>query len=192
MEIGYNSDGSTTPPSMKFVFLLAFLLGLVLGVVSMIQGIDRHQRHRRWISYINLPTVGGFAVGFGVAGYLLLRYTSLALVPLIVIALAVGLAAAGGIVGLIAGWAVPSAARDVPDERYTLQGHFGRVTQAIPSAGSGEIAYEHEGVRHVVPARSLDGQAIPSNAEIVIERVEEGVAYVELWSTIARQLELPT
>lgn len=177
---------------MRFVFLIALIIGLVLGVVSMIVGIDRHQRGHRWISFINLPTVGSFAIGLGVCGYLLTRYSALGIALIIVIALAVGLAAAGGTVALIAGWAVPSAARDVPDERYALQGHFGRVTQAIPSAGSGEITYEHDGVRHTAPARSIDGQAIASNAEIVIERVEEGVAYVELWSTIARQLELPT
>lgn len=177
---------------MKFVFLVAFLAGLVLGVISMIAGIDRHQKRRRWTSYINLPIVGSFAVGFGVVGYLLVRYTTLATAPVLVIAIAVGLAAAGGMVGLIAGWAVPSAAREVTDERYVLQGHFGRVTRAIPADGEGEISYEHDGAHHAVAARSLDGQAIAVSAEIVIERVEHAVAYVELWSTIERQLELPT
>lgn len=177
---------------MHIVFLFALLLGLVLGVVSMIVGIDRHQKRRRWISYINLPTIASFAVGVGVPGYLLLRYSALGTTAIVAIALGVGLAATAAMVGIIAGWAVPSAAREVPDERYVLQGHFGRVTQQIPADGSGEITYEHDGVHHVVAARSLAGQAIARNAEIVIERVEEGIAYVELWSTIERQLELPT
>jgi hypothetical protein len=177
---------------MTFVFLFAFLAGLVLGVISMIAGIDRNEKRRRWTTYVNLPTVGSFAVGFGVVGYLLLRYTSLATAPLVTIAIVVGVAAAAGMVALIAGWAVPSAARDVPDERYLLQGHFGQVTRAIPTGGAGEISYEHDGRRHAVAARSLNGQAIAASAEIVIERVEDGVAYVELWSTIARELKLPT
>jgi len=125
-------------------------------------------------------------------GYLLLRYSSLGITGIAVIALGVALAAAAAMVGVIAGWAVPSAAREVTDERYVLQGHFGRVTQPIPADGSGEITYEHDGARHVATARGVDGQAIARNAEIVIERVEEGIAYVELWSTIERQLELPT
>jgi hypothetical protein len=177
---------------MRFVFLFAFLLGLVLGVISMIAGIDRHQKHRRWTSYLNLPTVGAFAVGFGIVGYLLVRYTTLDVAPILVIALVVGLAAAGGTVGLIAGWAVPSAAREVTDERYVLQGHFGRVTQSIPECGAGEITYELDGAHHAVIARSLNGQAVARDAEVVIERVEDGVAYVELWSTIVRELKLPT
>ncbi|HEX5435688.1 MAG TPA: hypothetical protein VFW98_00915 [Gemmatimonadaceae bacterium] len=177
---------------MRFVFLFMFLVGLVCGVISMIAGIDRYERHRRWTSYFNLPTIGSFATAFGVAGYLFFRYTSLSLAAIFGIAIVIGLAAAGGMVALIAGWAVPSAAREVSDARYLLQGHFGRVTQAIPPDGAGEITYEHDGAQHVVAARSLDGAAVASDAEIVIERVEDGVAYVELWSTIERQLKLPT
>ncbi len=177
---------------MRIVFLLAFVLGLVLGVVSMLAGIDRNQRHRRWVSYINLPTVGAGFTLFGVSGYLLYRYSALQPAVLIAIAVAVALGGAAGIVALIAGWAIPSAARDVEDERYILQGHIGRVTRPIGAGEAGEIAYVIDGVRRAVPARSLDGNAIGRDAEIVIERIEHGVAYVELWSTIEKQLELPS
>jgi hypothetical protein len=44
----------------------------------------------------------------------------------------------------------------------------------------------------VARAMSLEGRTIEADAEVVIERVEDGVAYVELWSTIAEQLQLPT
>ena len=95
-------------------------------------------------------------------------------------------------VGIIAGWAVPSAARDVPDERYLLQGHLARVTRPIEGSQGGEIAFEVEGRRQMATAASLDGTSIAVDADVVIERVENGVAYVERWTTIAKQLELPS
>jgi hypothetical protein len=177
---------------MTILFLLVFILGLILGVISMIAGIDRHERRRRWVSYFNLPTVGAAATSFGLVGYPLAKYSSLGPVAMAAIAGAAAAAGAGGMVALIAGWAVPSAARAVEDARYALQGHLARVTRPIRPGEAGEIVYEHEGARHVARALSLDGKAIAPDAEVVIERVEDGVAYVELWATIAKQLELPS
>jgi hypothetical protein len=65
------------------------------------------------------------------------------------------------------------------------------VTQPIGTAAPGEISYQHEGAWHRARARSLDGQPIETGTEIAIERIEDGVAWVERWSTIERQLELP-
>jgi hypothetical protein len=177
---------------MRVLFLSVFILGLVLGVVSMIAGIDREQRRGRWVKYLNLPTAGTAAALFGIVGYLLAKSTSLH--PGVVVATAVAAAVAGGgaMVGVIAGWAVPSAARDIPDERYVLQGHLARVTRPIDGPANGEIAFEVEGRRQIATAASLDGTSIAVDAEVVIERLENGVAYVERWTTIAKQLELPS
>src|SRR6185437_6866298 len=177
---------------MRVLFLSVLILGLVLGVVSMIAGIDRDQRRGRWVKYFNLPTVGTAAVLFGIVGYPLAKYTSLHPGALIVIAAAASVAGGAGMVGVIAGWAVPSAARDIPDERYVLQGHLARVTKSIDGAVNGEIAFEFEGRRQIATAASLDGTSIAVDAEVVIERLENGVAYVERWTTIAKQLELPS
>lgn len=176
---------------MRILFILAVVLGLALAVRSMLVGIARAQRTAR-ASLFNLPTVGAFFALFGVIGYLVERYTVLSPIPVLAIAGAAGLAAAMGVYGVIAGWAVPSAARDVADERYVLQGNFARVTGAVSAGGLGEIVYELDGTRHSVRARALDGQAIPAETEVVIERIEDGVAYVELWSTIEKQLQLPS
>jgi membrane protein implicated in regulation of membrane protease activity len=94
-------------------------------------------------------------------------------------------------VGVIAGWAVPSASREVKDPRYDLQGHFARVTKAVGS-GAGEIEYTADDVVRRAEARSLDGGVIDAGVEVVIERIEDGIAHVERWSTIAEQLELPS
>jgi hypothetical protein len=176
---------------MRVLFLSVFIIGLVLGVISMIAGIDRDRRHGRWIKYINLPTVGVAATLFGLIGYPLAKYSALS--SLAMLAIAIGAAAAGGVgmVFLIAGWAVPSAAREVEDERFILQGHFAHVLRPILADEPGEIEFEHEGRLQTITARGLDGHEIAQGADVVIERVEDGVAYVELWSTIARQLKLP-
>ena len=177
---------------MRVLFLSVFILGLVLGVVSMIAGIDREQRRGRWVRYFNLPTVGTAAVLFGIVGYPLAKYTALHPGAVIAVAAAAAVAGGAGMLGVIAGWAVPSAARDVPDERYILQGHLARVTRPIDGAVNGEIVFEVEGRRQMATAASLDGTAIAVDAEVVIERLENGVAYVERWTTIAKQLELPS
>ena len=177
---------------MRILFLAAFILGLVLGVVSMIAGIDRDQRRGRWVRFINLPTAGVAATLFGLVGYPLAKYSSLGPLAMTLIAGSAALVGAVGMLVLIAGWAVPSAARDVEDERYVLQGHLAHVTRAIRPTETGEITFEHEGRQYTLRACSIDGKLIAQNSEVVIERIEDEIAYVELWSTIAKQLELPS
>lgn len=176
---------------MRVLFLSVFILGLVLGVISMIAGIDRDRRHGRWINYVNLPTAGVAATLFGLIGYPLAKYSELGAWAMLAIAGGAAVAGAIGMVFIIAGWAVPSAAREVEDERFILQGHFAHVVRAVPEGEAGEIVLEHEGEEKTLAARGLDGQAIAQGADVVVERVEDGVAYVELWSTIAQQLKLP-
>jgi hypothetical protein len=176
---------------MTLFFALVLLAGLALGVIAMIRGIDRKQRHGAWVKYLNLPTAGAAAALFGIVGYPLAKYSSLGTAAMLAIAIGAGAAAAVGMVALIAGWAVPGAALHVEDPRYALQGHPARVSQSISAGSAGQISYEHDGVRHAVPALGLDGAAIATGSDVVIERIEDGIAYVELWSNIEKQLEIP-
>lgn len=177
---------------MRVFYLLSLLAGVIFGVVSMLAGIERQRRRRARTPLLNYPTVGAFLTALGLTGYLFTRYGSLATVAVGIIAIVVALAAGGGMLALVAGWAVPSAARDVEDERFRLQGAFGRATRAIGPAADdvGEISFIDDGRPMVVPARSLDGQRIEAGADIVIERIEDGVAYVDTWSRIERELKL--
>lgn len=177
---------------MRIAYLLSLLAGVIFGVVSMLAGIERQRRRRARTPILNYPTVGAFLTALGLTGYLFTRYSSLAAVTVAIISMIVALAAGGGMLGLVAGWAIPSAARDVEDPRYRLQGAFGRVTRAIGPGESdlGEISYVDDGVSTVTPARSLDGQRIETGADIVIERIEDGVAYVDTWTRIERELKL--
>jgi len=177
--------------TVRFAFAALFLTGLVLGVIAMLVGIQKDSPPRTARSLFNLATIGAFVTTIGAVGYPLARYTTLGTPAISAIALAGGLAAWGLAVAMIAGWAVPSAARETEDERYALQGFVGKVTQAIGNGTTGEISYQLEGAWHRARARSLDGTPIEIGTEIAIERIEDGIAWVERWSTIERQLEIP-
>ncbi len=174
---------------MTLFFALFLVAGLLVGVVAMLGGIDRKQRHGAWVKYLNLPTAGAAAALFGIVGYPLAKYSSLGTAATLAIAGASALAAAAGMVALIAGWAVPSAALHVEDPRFALQGNPARVSRSISTGHPGEIAFEHDGARRTVSAVALEGASIAEGTEVVIERIEDGIAYVELWSNIERELE---
>jgi hypothetical protein len=177
--------------TVRFAFVVLFFAGLVLGVISMLVGVQRDHPPRTARSMFNLATIGAFATVAGATGYPLARYTALGPIAITAIALAAGLAGWGLAVAMIAGWAVPSAARTPEDERYALQGFLGKVTKDIGEGTAGEVTYQVDGRWHRAYARSLDGHPIESGTEIAIERIEDGTAWVERWSTIERQLELP-
>lgn len=177
--------------TVQFAFAALFLTGLVLGIIAMLIGIQKDSPPRTARSLFNLATIGAFVTVTGAVGYPVARYTGLGVLAVSAIAVVAGLAAWGLAVAMIAGWAVPSARREIEDERYVLQGFVGKVTQPIGDRAPGEISYQLEGSWHRVRARSLDGNPIEAGTEIAIERVEDGVAWVERWSTIERQLEIP-
>lgn len=188
---------------MSPLFLGALLLGLLLGVFAMLHGVERRPAGHAPspaplpatgnasdapAARLNLPLIAGFATTFGAAGYLLLRYSFLSSVIVLALAALVGAAGAVGAVAVVAKWAVPGAAHDVEDPRYVLQGHLARVTRPIEGTRSGEIAYVVDGVHYVSPATSLDGAAVPADTDVVIERIEDGVAHVERWAVVEERL----
>jgi membrane protein implicated in regulation of membrane protease activity len=137
---------------------------------------------------LNAQTLGVALAAFGLTGSALDRWTTLDGAPLVGVALAAAAAAGALSVWLLAGWAVPSARVDVEDERYVMQGHPATVTRAIGDDDAGEIAYEADGRRWTVRARSWDGAPLAAGTEVAIERVEDGVAYVEEWAAVETRL----
>jgi hypothetical protein len=188
---------------MYWLFLVAFWLGLLTGVLAMFFGVERQggerpapvpgvggiEGMRRTISArLNVPSVAAFATLFGATGYLLTRYTRLGPIGRVLIAAPVGVAGVVGAIALIAKWAVPSAMQEEVDERYLLQGHLALVTRAIGAGGRGEIRYDEGGASYMVPAASLEGIPLEEDTEVVIERIEDGVAYVEPWARVEKRL----
>jgi membrane protein implicated in regulation of membrane protease activity len=186
---------------MTSVFLVAFIVGLLLGVRAMLYGVERDAGSpfalapdqigrvskptpsvRGW-----LPLLASFLVGVGAVGYLVVRRGGTT-------GAAVGWGvAAGAILAAVASRMVRKAVAFVPehdpdDPRYVLQGHVARVTAPIAGDGEGEIAYSVEGASHVARARAIDGAVVAAGTEVVIERIEDGVAYVEPWSQVEQRL----
>jgi membrane protein implicated in regulation of membrane protease activity len=102
-------------------------------------------------------------------------------------------AGAGALFAGVVTWLAIQTARvqpehDPDDPRYILQGRVGIVTVPIPVGGEGMIRYEESGSAPVVAARNVDGGAIDEGEEVCIERVENGVAHVELWRLVEQRL----
>jgi membrane protein implicated in regulation of membrane protease activity len=185
---------------MQLFYLAAFLTGLVLGVYAMIRGVERIGSGRspeldalgRPIGaarmVLTAPTVGAFATLFGITGYLLWRYSHLVVSAQLAVAVVVALFGTIVATRAVARWATQAAEQDVVDERYLLQGHPAEVVAAITSSGIGQIAYVLGGTRHAVSAQSLDGTPVAVGTEVVIDRVENGVAYVEPWVEVEQRL----
>lgn len=174
------------------IFLVAFTGGLVLAVFSMLHGVERARRKRNRSRapspYFNLPAVAAFAAGFGATGYLLASRTILPIWAVILIAIGGGALAVTGTISLLAGWALRGVTAPVLLDHDEIQGQPAVVTQEISLAGAGEIAYETAGTRVRIAARSLDTRTLPAGAEVVIDRIENGVAFVEDWAVVEQRL----
>ncbi len=175
---------------MIALYIVSFIAGLLIGVAVMLFGIERRTHageldagvtSRRWI-----PLAAAFAVGFGVAGYSLSRTLS----PLgaLVASLAIGIGATGLVRWLIAKSESMPVEHDVDDERYVLQGHVARVVSSIASGQEGRISFDFGEEHRTLRARSLDDVAVAEGTEVVIERIEGDLAYVEPWVQVEQRL----
>jgi membrane protein implicated in regulation of membrane protease activity len=177
---------------MSALFLICFVGGLLLAVRVMLLGVERQpksaiapsRRVRFW-----LPPFIAFVTVFGLAGYLLSRSPSRSYS--VAITLAVGIAAAAAVIAvwLVARWAKVVPEHDVDDPRYVLQGHLARVVMPITADGNaGEIVFQIEREERRLRARALDDTPVSVGTDVVIERIEDGVAFVEPWAQVEQRL----
>lgn len=185
-------------------FLLVLVVGLVMGVFAMLYGTERAARpgaavapHERRSAHdpaaepsplFNLSTVAALVFATGLTGSITARVTTWPMGTQLVVALLAGGAASAAQALLVARWAIPGARADQPDERYLMQGIVGTVTRAVPIDGVGELSYELDGGRHTLPARGIEPTPLPAGTEVVIDRVEDGVAWVEAWARVEQRL----
>jgi membrane protein implicated in regulation of membrane protease activity len=181
---------------MSAVFIVSLLAGLLLGVYAMFNGLERRRPGASDLiaptppdqvsARLNLPAIAGFLTVFGAVGYPLSRELG----DLLRLLIAAGAGALGAATALlvVARWAVPSAREEQVDARYLLQGHLAKVTVPIQRDAPGEITYEIEGSRFTAQALTLDGSSLTSGSEVVIERIEDGIAHVEAWKEVEQRL----
>jgi membrane protein implicated in regulation of membrane protease activity len=176
---------------MTIVFLASFVAGLLLGVRVMMYGVERPreagasgERSFR----LSPPIIVAFAVVFGLAGYILSRRPTASPVTTTLVAAVLGAAASIAAARLVSAWGKVTPEHDVDDERYVLQGHLARVVKPIEGANEGEVAFEVGDQRRVVRARSVDDVTMSAGTEVVIERIEDDVAFVEPWLEVEKRL----
>jgi hypothetical protein len=175
---------------MSYVFLVAFIAGLLLSVRIMFFGAER--RRPRVVDAMPLrvsePAIVAFLIMFGVAGYLLTRHGAMSAGWGIGLALLLGALWATVVTRVAIATARVKPEHDPDDPRYVLQGHVAIVTLAIPAEGEGAIAYGEGDGHRTLPARAIDEVAIAEGLEVCIERVDGGVAFVEPWALVEARL----
>lgn len=174
---------------LPVVFLVAFIGGLMLAVFAMLNGVGvaRRNRGRKPSAFFNLPAVAAFAIGFGAAGYPLATRTQLPVWGILLIAIAAGALAISGMITLLAQWAFRGASASTVDQEE-IQGQLAVVTREITDSSPGEISYEFLGKEIRVPARGLSPKSLVIGADVVIDRIEGGVAFVEEWAVVEQRL----
>jgi hypothetical protein len=175
---------------MTYLFLASFIAGLLLGVRVMFFGAERRRRHSADALPLRRsePAIIGFLLMFGVAGYLLTRRGTVSPGGGTLIAALLGLVWAALVTRLAVATARVQPEHDPEDPRFALQGHVAIVSAAIPSDGEGAITLSDAGAQRTIRARTIDGSAILEGEEVCIERLEDDVAFVELWAIVEQRL----
>ena len=166
--------------------------GLLATVYAMLHGTVREGREpgaiRFPIAGFNAPVIGSALIAFGAAGYLLTKYYQFDTIVVFVIAAVAAAASWVAVTVLMARWAIRGPLNDPHEELEELQGTIATVTTPITPTEPGEIAYSFRGAPATARARSLSGEAVPAGTDVVIDRIEDGIADVELWSVVEQRL----
>jgi membrane protein implicated in regulation of membrane protease activity len=183
---------------METIYLVCFIVGLVLSVLSFAGGFTHlhlgrmhvgHTAHTHTgthgLSSINGFTIPAFLCWFGGAGYLLDRY-SIFITPLILL-----FSVLSGLIGAALLWAILfkillPRERVLTSEETEMPGVIGQVSDSIrDNGGIGEIIFSQTGARRSTAACSEDGTPIQRGAEVVVIRYERGIAYVRRFDELS-------
>lgn len=176
---------------MNILFLASFVGGLLLAVRVMMYGVERPREENpagERSFRLSPAIVVAFSTVFGLTGYVMTRRGSVGVATILALSIGLGIVSSLITIYLVKRWWVVTPEHDVDDVRYVLQGHIARVTKPIRADVDGEVAYELGNERHVLRARSFDDGALPAGTEVVIERIEGDVAYVEAWMEVEKRL----
>jgi hypothetical protein len=172
----------------KIFFLSAFVIGLGLAVYSMLHGVESSKggHKKRPSAIFNAPSLSTFTIVIGAVGYLLVTRATIGLLPIVAIGIGAASIATTAAAVLLARWALPHSGDE--NEADTLQGLIARVTRSISPSSPGEIAFFSNGAKRTITAQGIEESEIPRDTEVVIDRIQNGVARVELWSAVEQRL----
>jgi membrane protein implicated in regulation of membrane protease activity len=173
------------------VLLGLFLFGLLLTLASLllgVAGLGMHHVHADGDGgplHASLGAVLVFLAWLGGVGFVLRRAIDLPLLVALPVAAVAGVAIAALLQRAI-GRLSDSAGSVLDPEQYRMPGTIGRVSSSIRAGGTGEVIYEQGGVRQVVAARAANAEALPRGTEVVVLRIERGIATVEVFDAFAQ------
>ncbi len=181
---------------MRALAVLMFVGGLILAVRVMFFGVQRRQGTEYRSSRVWPLALAIFLLISGAALYA--RTVSAAsLGPAWAIGAFILAAAVAVVLWRVVRLSAIAPSTDPEDDpRYKFQGHIARVVQEIEAgaaASSGRVAFEFDGRLEEYRARwtaeaEARGTVASLNDDVVIERVEDGVAFVEPWSVVEQRL----
>ncbi len=175
---------------METIYLICFITGLALSILSVIGGFGHlHLGHLRihhprthsgthGLSSVNGFTITAFLAWFGGAGYLLYHFSIFSAILILLLAVISGIAGAALLWAILFKILLPRE-RILTAEDNEMPGVIARVSDSIRDRNStGEIIFSQTGTRRANAARSEDGSPIPRGTEVVVLRYERGIAYV--------------
>jgi membrane protein implicated in regulation of membrane protease activity len=185
---------------METFFLICFLVGLILSVLSVAGGFTHlhigrlhigHTAHAHThgsshgLSSVNGFTITAFLCWFGAAGYLLRHLTILVTPMILLLAIVSGLAGAAFLWVILFKLLLPRE-RVLTTEETEMPGVIAHVSNSIrDNGGLGEIIFSQTGARRSTAARSEDGTPIQRGTEVVVIRYERGIAYVRRFDELS-------
>jgi hypothetical protein len=182
------------------MFAAIFLLGVAGAVYVIVRGVERPARHaslpvdafgrETGVGKVSLraPVVAAALIALGSVGSTLVRLTTWPAWAALAGGAAAAAVAAPVSAWLVRRWAMRAAVEDLPDPRYALQGHIARVVQAAAGREPASVTYTANGRRVVAAACSLDQTPLVAGTDVVIDRLEDGVVYVEAWARVEQRL----
>jgi hypothetical protein len=148
----------------------------------------RHGGNFSLFGYLNPMSLALFLLGFGFLGYIF--HNAMASLAF---QLTFALAGVGGVILALAflillnrifGDSEGATVQDVADRT----GLLGKVSMTIAQNGLGEILYiSPGGMRKSIPARSLDGQRLERDQEVVVVTYQNGIVEVDTWEHFVSQ-----
>jgi membrane protein implicated in regulation of membrane protease activity len=195
------------------IYLLCFLVGFSLSVLSFLagavhihlpfkmhlpfhgghHGVGGHgavaakggTSHGGHLSWFNASTAMAFLAWFGGVGYILATHSRIVGLIALAIAIAAGLSAAWVVFKFMVKL-MNEESSHLRDEDYRHEGLLCKVTIPIRENGTGEVVFLQAGVRRSSGARSQDGKALETGSEVVIEKYEDGIAFVRRWEEFSK------
>jgi len=148
----------------------------------------RHDGGFSLLGFLNPMSLALFLIGFGFLGYVF--HNAMASLAL---QFTFAIASVGGIIlalvflvllSRIFGDSEGATVQDVSDRT----GLLGKVSMTILQNSLGEITYVSPGgLRKSIPARSLDGQRLERDQEVVVVNYQNGIAEVDTWERFVNQ-----